>query len=168
MLVRLEEIQPNTTLSREVNLDQVTIDGVSGPVVVEDVHAKLRMRTDPIGFAVHYDVTCRVSTDCIRCGESLCMDVSRSDWMSLRVSQPDEQHIVLSHAEMNVRFITEPKLDLVQFVMEAIELAVPDYPRHKEDHIECQAAFSPAPDEATEEEAASPFQALGKFLEGQG
>ncbi|MDJ0835820.1 MAG: YceD family protein [Acidobacteriota bacterium] len=165
MRIRLEEIQPNKTVTRELDLERETINGVSGEVVLEDVHATLRLRTDPLGFVVHYDVTGRAVTDCIRCGEPLVLDVAQSDWISLRVSQPDEQHIVLNQTEMNVRFITEPELDLVQFVKEAIELAVPDYPRHEENHSECQAAFSAEPEEVTDTESASPFQALAKYLE---
>ena len=163
MLFNLGDIQPDKPVVREVDIESQTFESVSGPVQLRDIHAELRFRLDPMGYLVRYNVNARAETDCVRCGQNLTREISVSDLVSLRTKQPEPGHVILSNSEMNVRFLTELKLDLDTFVVELTELEIPAYPRHEEDDAACKGYD--ADDQETQTKEASPFQALSKLLD---
>lgn len=159
--MRLDELQPNKAISRTLVLDQFEIE--DGAIVLEDVNAELRFQSDPLGYVLRYDVRGQAKTKCIRCNGPLVEEINIQDWVSLRLKQPEEHHIVLNDSEMNVRFIADHSFDMTRFVTEAVELELPDYPRHQDGDSECCTEYPV--DQEREEEKASPFQALSRYLD---
>jgi uncharacterized metal-binding protein YceD (DUF177 family) len=160
MPLRLEEITPGKTLEREVTINREIIEMVTGEVTFKDIHANLAIRSDPLGYVVHCRATGEVEMACIRCGAPMEQEIATDDWISLRTQQPDQTHIVLDKAEMNIRFLDEQVLDLDRFVLETVELELPDYPRHEDGDQTCQSTLDNAP----QEEKISPFDVLSKYL----
>ncbi len=160
MLFRLEEVQPGKTVTREIALEEASIEMLSGKAVFTNIQGEFKCQCDPMGYVIHYRATAHVTTPCIRCGETLEKDIVASDWVSLRTSQPEDSHIVLGDAEMNVRFIPNQTLDMNAFALEVVELELADYPRHEEGDPACKAI---APEVV--EEKSSPFNVLSKFLD---
>jgi uncharacterized metal-binding protein YceD (DUF177 family) len=143
-----------------VSLDRNEIETANGPVALEKVTAELRFRTDPLGYVVKYEIRAEALTDCVRCAEPLRMPLRLVDEVSLRVKQPQDNHIVLNNSEMNVRFITDTRFDMNTFIEEAIELELPPYPRHAEGDAHCNESGA---DEGQQE--GSPFSVLSKLLD---
>jgi uncharacterized metal-binding protein YceD (DUF177 family) len=159
--MRLDEIQPNKTISRTLVLERLEIE--DGAIVLRDLTAELHFRRDPLGYVLRYDVRGQADMKCIRCNGPLTEELCVQDWVSLRLQQPEEHHIVLNDSEMNVRFIADHSFDMTRFVTEAVELALPDYPRHEEDDSACSTGFPEDP--VLEEAKASPFQELSRYLD---
>ncbi|MBO1320377.1 YceD family protein [Acanthopleuribacter pedis] len=140
----------------------MTWETSSGIAEFHDVTCSFRIRTDPMGYVVKYEVKANVEIPCIRCGQALQIPVEHADWVSLRTGRPEEGHVVLGNDEMNIRFISEPAFDEEQFVGEAIELECPTYPRHEEDDSSCKMSNQ---EHQEESEPASPFSVLSKYLD---
>ena len=164
MLFNLEEIQPGKPIDQEMHLEGEVMKTVSGEAVLDQITARIRFQTDPLGYVIHYDVNATTHMPCIRCAEDLDVKVDLSDWISLRVKQPGEGHLVLDDAEMNVRFITSPRFDIKAFILEVIELELPGYPRHEDGETRCIIPVEGSEAEV-EEKKPSPFDALSKLLE---
>ena len=160
MILKLEEVTPGKTLTRDLDYSRETIQAMMGDIDLEGIRAHLQFRTDPLGHTVHYRIHAQAKPACIRCGQPVDLDVSANDWLSLRTQHPNEDHVVLDASEMNVRFLEQPVLDLREFILETIELALPDYPRHEDGHPGCASD-----EDAGSEDKASPFEALSKYLE---
>lgn len=160
MLLNLHEVQPDKPLRRELEIPATTLNVVDGEARVSSVQASYRFQVDPLGFAVHYDIRAEARMTCIRCGEPVSQNVSIRDWISLRTRQPAETHVVLNDSEMNVRFTPEERLDLTDFTLELVELALPTYPRHADDHDHCHPQEAEMAD--TQD---SPFSVLSKYLD---
>ena len=161
MLFQLDTLQTKKNVTREISLAREEIGTNAGKTVVEDIQASLRFRHDPMGYVVHYKVTARAAMPCSRCGEMVSQRVEGNDWVSLRNFQPQESHVNLDDAQMNVRFITSLKFDMVAFIVEAIELELPTYPRHEETDPKCNIADSEA---QTLQAPSSPFSKLSRYL----
>ncbi len=162
MLYNLNELQPGKAVTKEIRLDRQDLGLTNGRVFLKDIRGQFRFQIDPLGFVVHYHIRGQVAADCVRCGGALDLDIDTTDWISLRTAQPNQSHIVLDDSEMNVRFIPDSKMDVKAFTEEVIELELPAYPRHEEDHAACRAL---AEQESPSGEKGSPFQALSKYLE---
>lgn len=162
MLFKLDVIQSTQATAKPVALQNQTLENVSGGALVRECTGELRLRRDSLGFTVHYDLKGSVVVSCNRCGEEMTLDVDEGHWVSLRIRQPDENHLVLNQGDMNVRFLATPELDLDQFVLETLEILLPDYPRHEDGNSACIAAYEA---EGTQEDKASPFDVLSKYLE---
>jgi uncharacterized metal-binding protein YceD (DUF177 family) len=158
MLFRLDELQQGKTVTRDVDLENAEVETDLGPVVFSDVHAHLKFRLDPLGYVVHYTARGKVTSPCVRCTNPVTHEVETEDWVSLRTRHPEEGHLVLDKAEMNVRFIDDTSFDVREFILEVIELEAPDFPRHEEGDPECMALVAVAETEN------APFSALGKLL----
>lgn len=161
MLFRLDELKSGNEVVKTVDFTNEKIDTSIGETTIVEAHCELTFRTDPIGYVVKHNTKARVETACVRCGDDLLTDVVKTDWISLRIQQPEENHILLNNAEMNVRFITELDFDYEQFARELIELEIPSYPRHEETDSNCLSVLEET-NEANGE--SSPFDALSKFL----
>jgi len=161
MLFRLEEIHPGKTVTREISLEEASIQMLTGQAVFTNIHAEFKCQCDPMGYVVHYHAKAHAAATCVRCGEQVDKEINTSDWISLRTKQPEESHIVLDDSEMNVRFIPDQTLDLKAFALEAIELELADYPRHDEGDPACKTAA----ELDMVEEKSSPFNVLSKFLD---
>ncbi len=159
--MKLDELQPNKTISRTLVLDRLEIE--AGATVLQDVNAELRFRRDPTGYALRYDVHGQAQVKCIRCNGPLLEEIKVQDRVSLRLQQPEEHHLVLDDSEMNVRFIMDHSFDMTRFVTEVVELELPDYPRHAEGDSECRTEFPV--DLERDEAKASPFQVLSRYLD---
>jgi len=162
MLFHLDTLQTKKTITREISLEREEIGTNAGDTVLEDIHADLRFRIDPLGYVVHYQVSARATLPCSRCGEGISQQVEGKDWVSLRTFQPQESHVNLDDAEMNVRFIASPEIDLIEFIVEVIELELPTYPRHDDADPKCNAACKAL--QQTPQKPASPFSKLSRYL----
>ena len=163
MLFHLDTLQTNKIVTREISLEREEIGTNAGKTVVEEIQANLRFRTDPLGYVVHYKVTARATMPCSRCGEPVSQRVEGTDWVSLRNFQPRESHVNLDDAEMNVRFITSPKFDMYAFIVEAIELELPTYPRHDGADPRCHPAGNES--QQAPQKPSSPFSKLSRYLQ---
>jgi len=161
MHFHLDELQKGKEVLREFDLQREEIQTTSGTTVVQNLAAQLRFRQDPLGYVVKYMVRADVHCECIRCAGLLHLTVDKSDWMSLRVQQPEEGHILLDNSELNVRFITDKKVDLTSLALELVDLELPTFPRHPDHAPEC---IGEAVTEGHEEPKSSPFDVLSKYL----
>ena len=160
MLFRLDEVKLGKVVHKDVNLDRNEIATAIGPVILEKVTAELRFRTDPLGYVVKYEIRAEALTDCVRCADPLRMPMRLVDEVSLRVKQPEDNHIVLNNSEMNVRFITDTLFDMNTFIEDAIELELPPYPRHAEGDARCMKSGA-----EKGQQKGSPFSVLSELLD---
>lgn len=160
MLFRLDSVPTGKIVHKEIELEKAELDTNSGPVALKKFHAALSFQTDPLGYVVKYKIRADARAGCVRCGTPMEFQIETSDWISLRVRQPEDSHIVLDNSEMNVRFITDTELDMSTFTKEIIELELPPYPKHNEGEADCKLQAA----EETES-ASSPFGVLGKLLD---
>ena len=160
MLFRLELVQPGKTSERELDLEEVRIQQMTGETVAKDIHAEFRFRIDPMGFVVHYKVKSEVESACVRCGSLLTRKIESSDWISLRTQQPQDGHVILEQSEMDIRFLDDDTINLEDLAIECIEMELPDYPRHEDGDPECLSSES-----LESVEKSSPFDVLSKFLD---
>lgn len=161
MRYNLNGLQSGKLVTKEIGLAREELGIANGRVVLENIDGKFRFQIDPSGFVVHYHIRGRVVAECVRCGKALDLDIDTSDWISLRTAQPNQSHIVLDDSEMNVRFITDSKIDLKVFTREVIELELPSYPRHEENHPSCRNMADPV---SRPSPNSSPFETLSKYL----
>lgn len=161
MHFHLDELQKGKEVLRELDLQREEIQTSSGTAIVQNLTAQLRFRIDPLGYVVKYCVRADVHTECIRCAGLLQLEVNKTDWISLRVQQPEDGHILLDNSEMNVRFITDKKINLDSMALEVVDLALPSFPRHAENDAACTA--EPV-SQGQEEPKSSPFDVLSKYL----
>lgn len=161
MLFRLDELKSGKEVAKTVHFENEEIEIPSGTAKIVSAQSELTFRTDPMGYLVKHKTQAKVNLGCVRCGEDLLTEVASTDWLSLRIQQPDESHILLNNAEMNVRFISDLDFDLVPFVCELIEFELPSYPRHEDGDQSCASVLA-ASNEANA--SPSPFDALSKFL----
>lgn len=161
MRFRLDELQKGKEVVRDIDLEREEIQIASGTADVHNLKAQLKFRIDPMGYVVKYSVCAEVICACVRCAENLQLEVDKTDWISLRVQQPEEGHILLDNSELNVRFITDTTLDLTRLALEIVELELPTFPRHPEDTPSCLTGLEGMGDE---EERSSPFDGLSKLL----
>jgi len=161
MHFHLDELQTGKEVQHELNLEREEIQTRSGVIIVQNLKAQLRFRMDPLGYVVKYTVRADAQCDCTRCGQSLQLEVDTEDWLALRVQQPEENLILLDNSEMNVRFIADKNVDLQSLVLEAVDLALPSFPRHEDDSSECLSEEAAT---GSEEPKSSPFDVLSKYL----
>ncbi len=162
MLFQLDELKKGKQeIVREIDLPQEELQIQSGTATIHNLAAKLCFRLDPLGYAMHYEVRAQVTCDCIRCGAPLELAVNQDDWVSLRVQQPEEAHILLDDSQMNVRFITDNTVDLKSLVLEVVDLALPSFPRHADGVPNCAGTLAA---DGLAEPKSSPFDVLSKFL----
>ena len=165
MVFRLDEIEQNQKVEKAVAIDRHVIDAFAVEITLADVSAELTLsRRGKQAYEVTYRVSADAGMTCVRCGEPLSARVAEDGVIAVTDRQPDESHVVLSAAEMEVRFLAEPELDLDHLVLEICELGLPDYPKHDSCH---GADLADAGAEHGEAEVAppSPFQALSRFLD---
>lgn len=162
MLFQLDELKKGKQeIVRELDLPQEELQIQSGTATIHNLAAKLRLRLDPLGYAMHYEVRAQVTCECIRCGAALELAVNCDDWVSLRVQQPEDAHILLDDSQMNVRFITDTTVDLKSLVLEVVDLALPSFPRHADDVAACSGNLAA---DGLAEPKSSPFDVLSKLL----
>ena len=163
MLCELAELKPNETITEKFQWTAEEVGSDLGSITLDLVTGGLKISRNGTGFEVHYDLQATAAMECVRCSQPVPFHLNKSDWVSLRVEQPHQSHLVLNESEMNVRFIQDLSFDISAFVKEVIELELPAYPKHKTDDADCRLGKDP--DLETSEETASPFQALSKLLE---
>ena len=162
MLVKLAEIEPKKPLHRTFEAEALKVQTVTQEVKVEDVTASFRFQVDPLGFLVKFQLRGRAELTCIRSAEPFWQEINVEDWISLRVTEPNDHHVVLGNAEMNVRFIEDLNFDVARFVAELIELELPAYPRREGSDTEDEVSEAASDESST---ASSPFSVLSKFLD---
>lgn len=165
MHFRLDELQKGKEVTREIDLEREEIRVSSGMAVVQNLLAQLKFRIDPLGYVVKYHVRATVHCDCIRCAGDLQLEMDITDWISLRVRQPEEGHLLLDNSELNVRFITDIQFDMKHFALEVVELEIPSFPRHDENAPECLAVNLEDETTLEEEKKASPFNVLSDLID---
>ena len=158
MLFRLDELQPGKTIAKTFESARAELETALGKLVITGITAHLKFRLDPLGYVVHYEAQAKVEAPCVRCGQPVTTQVKATDWVSLRTRQPEEGHLILDKSEMNVRFIADSEFDVEEFILETIELATPDFPRHEALNPACQV------DEEPNVAEDSPFSSLARLL----
>lgn len=162
IVINLAILQSDKPLNRDCEWSRMEWETSAGLAVFHDVKCSFRIRTDPMGYVVKYEVEAKADIPCIRCGQPLHLAVKQTDWVSLRTRHPEDAHVILGDDELNIRFIEKPSFDEEQFVGEVIELELPTYPRHEEEHSSCKMSNQEHQEEL---DASSPFSVLSKYLD---
>ena len=165
MKVDTSDITKDKPFHHQGGFSQLQIATAASTHEAKNVSYDVRILPDPAGFAMKYRFQAQVSMECVRCGGPMTQDVSGEDWLALRTQHPDASHVVLSDSNMNVRFLPEPVFELDAFVIEMIDLALPEYPRHNpEADADCVVWGNKEEPQGGSEAGNSPFAGLSDLL----
>uniref|UniRef100_A0A7V2EFW9 DUF177 domain-containing protein n=2 Tax=Thermoanaerobaculum aquaticum TaxID=1312852 RepID=A0A7V2EFW9_9BACT len=112
-------------------------EGVGGEDVLawEPVYFAGRLKKSGSGYAVAGTVSGRGHLRCVRClGEfEFAFEERFSVQMLPLALAPQEEEVQLTRKDLDVRFYSEPVLDLLELACEQVELALPVKPLCRED-----------------------------------
>jgi len=161
MKLDLNDIDPNRSLTHKVELASKQLPFQDGVADVSSLRLEISVRPDPNGYLLGYQLQANARVTCIRCGRDLEWEIDGQDWIGLRLQQPTAHHAVLDDSDLNIKFLSEPQLDLQELINELIELELPSFPRHQGDP-QCDASV-PRYRETTDP-SDSPFAQLAEFV----
>lgn len=164
MIVQLDQIDRDhpltgtlTAVGRKVPMEcqEVTLSAMSLEYAIE---------TADSGFLLRYSVAGEAAAVCESCGGELRIPMQESRKVLLRTKPPTGGHQVLECNDLDTIFLDGPNLDLESLLLEAVELALPSFPRHQ-DGSQCSLPPEFLDDGRHEaSQAGSPFQSLSSLL----
>ncbi len=112
-------------------------EGVGGEDAVawEPVHLTGRLRRSGSGYTVSGTVAAQGRLRCVRCLAEFVFSFEERFFVQMLPLSlaPQEEEVQLTKKDLDVRFYTEPVLDLRELAAEQVELALPVKPLCRED-----------------------------------
>lgn len=132
IVLELADIEP-VAFSEEVALPA----GVGGEDAIAFAPVRLvgTLSKTGVGYAVRGEVSGQGRLRCVRCLGEFTFSFHERFFVQLQplAQAPQEEEVQLSRKDLDVRFFTEPVLDLAELAGEQVELALPMKPLCRED-----------------------------------
>ena len=166
MIFKLSEIDKGKPSRVELNIDPHSIGDPSFSTEVEVGSLSVSIQDHPGGYFLKFNLHAKVQSPCSSCGQLMSFEINSQGGIGLRLEHPQEQHVVLRPDEMDVRFLKDPEVDLLQFFDEQVELEMPQFPRHERVE-QCTITVLPFLERDSDEGLPknSPFAVLNSLLE---
>jgi uncharacterized metal-binding protein YceD (DUF177 family) len=168
MILQLDQIDKDHPMTGTLTAVGRKVPMECQEVTLPTMSLEYALETADCGFVLRYSLVGEAAAVCESCGGELRIPLAESRQVLLRGKPPTGGHQVLESNDLDTIFLEGSNLDLDSFLLEAVELALPSFPRH-EDASQCSLPAELL--EASRHEASqagSPFQSLSSLLHQAG